>query len=144
MNKILLVFFCIVATPTIAWAESWEDRAENKIPWSAEFPDDPACWNPPVSPNSDNPWIVGRGDSPAYDGLRECFRACAENNTCYLEGWQDEVAGSATCKVRGILRGKKRGHSAYVWWKAKTALNKIEFPVLGMSPGKLHVVAWCE
>ena len=33
-----------------------------QIKLRGEFPDDPACWNPPVSRNTDNPWIVGKGD----------------------------------------------------------------------------------
>jgi len=84
------------------FAETWEDRAANKTPWSTEFPDDPVCWNPPIWTNNENPWIVGKGDNPGYDGLRDCFRVCAENDTCYKDGWQDKAAASATCELWGI------------------------------------------
>ena len=97
--------------------------------------------------NTENPWIVGRGDNPAYDGLRDCFRVCAENDTCYKDGWQDTDAGSARCRVRGEPRAPAPGYKSdgvYYWWEAKIALNEIEFPMVGFSPGKLHSIAWCE
>ena len=121
------------------FAETWEDRAANKTAWSAEFPDDPVCWNPPVWTNTENPWIVGKGDNPGYDGLRDCFRVCAENDTCYKDGWQDTDAGSASCRVRGAPR-----EVGYYWWETVIALNEIEFPMVVVSAGNLHSVAWCE
>ena len=147
INKILVVVCGLLAFQGYVFAETWEDRAANKTPWSTEFPDDPVCWNPPVWTNTENPWIVGRGDTPAYDGLRDCFRLCAENDTCYKDGWQDTDAGSARCRVRGAPRAPAPGFKSdgvYYWWEAKIALNEIEFPIVGFSPGKLHSIAWCE
>ena len=147
MKKILIVLFGLLVFQGYVFAETWEDRAANKTPWSAEYPDDPVCWNPPVWTNTENPWIVGRGDNPAYDGLRDCFRVCAENDTCYKDGWQDTDVGSARCRVRGAPRAPAPGFKSdgvYYWWEAKIALNEIEFPMVGFSPGKLHSVAWCE
>ena len=141
IRKMLVVLCGLLLFQSYVFAETWEDRAANKTPWSAEFADDPACWNPPVSWNTENPWIVGKGDNPGYDGLRNCFRVCAENDTCYLEGWQDTDGGSASCRVRGVPRNKSE---TYYWWEAKIALNEIEFPIVGFSPGKLHSVAWCQ
>ena len=144
IRKILVVVCGLLAFQGYVFAESWEERAASKTPWSADFPDDPACWNPPIGWNAENPWIVGKGDHPAYVGLWECFRACAENDTCYREGWQDEDAGSATCRARGIPQGTE-GLSTYVWWWAKTALNEITFQGAGgLTAGKLYIVAWCE
>jgi hypothetical protein len=104
-------------------------------------PDDSACWNPPVAWNIDNPWVVGKCDSDRYDGLSNCFRVCAENDACYKDGWRDEGAASATCKIRGPSQGRK---SDYVWWLATTTLQTIEFQGAGGIAEKLHVVAWCE
>ena len=60
------------------------------------------------------------------------------------EGWQDEDAGSATCRAREIPQGTE-GLSTYVWWWAKTALNEITFQGAGgLTAGKLYIVAWCE
>ena len=86
-------------------AESWQDRAARKAAWSADFPDDPACWD------TENPWIVGVGSHFLFEDLVDCFRVCAKNNTCYQAGWMDEDAASATCtssssdSLRNILRG---------------------------------------
>ena len=144
MRKMLIVLFGVLAFQSYVFAETWEDRAANKTPWSAEFPDDPACWNPPVGWNAENPWVVGKGDHSAYDGLSECFRVCADNNTCYRDGWQDTDAGSATCRARGVPQGTG-AVSTYVWWWAKTALNEITFQGAGgLTAGKLYIVAWCE
>ena len=97
-----------------------------------------------ISWNTENPWIVGKGDHEAYDGLSECFRVCADNNTCYRDGWQDTDAGSATCRARGVPQGTG-AVSTYVWWWAKTALNEITFQGAGgLTAGKLYIVAWCE
>ena len=147
IRKILVVLCGLLVFQGYVFAETWEDRAANKTPWSTEFPDDPVCWNPPVWTNTENPWIVGRGDNPAYDGLRDCFRVCAENDTCYKDGWQDTAAGTTRCRVRGAPRAPAPGFKSdgvYYWWEAKIALNEIEFPMVGFSPGKLHSVAWCE
>ena len=141
INKILILLFGLLAIQGYVFAQTWEDRAATNTPWSAEFPDDPACWKPSIWPNNENPWIVGKGDNPGYDGLRNCFIACAENDTCYQDGWQDTSAGSVSCTVRGVPRNKSQ---TYYWWEVKTALNEIEFPMVGFSPGKLHSVAWCE
>ena len=72
MKKMLIVLFGVLAFQSYVFAETWEDRAANKVAWSAENPDDPACWNPPVGWNTDNPWIVGKGDHEAYYGLANC------------------------------------------------------------------------
>ena len=147
IRKMLVVLCGVFAFQGYVFAETWEDRAANKTAWSAEFPDDPVCWNPPVWTNTENPWIVGKGDNPGYDGLRDCFRVCAENDTCYKDGWQDTDAGSARCRVRGAPRAPAPGYKSdgvYYWWEAKIALNEIEFPMVGFSPGKLHSIAWCE
>ena len=147
MKKILIVLFGALVFQGYVFAESWEERAASKTPWSTEFPDDPVCWNPPIWTNTENPWIVGRGDNPAYDGLRDCFRVCAENDTCYKDGWQDTDVGAARCSGRGAPRAPAPGYKSdgvYYWWEAKIALNEIEFPMVGFSPGKLHSVAWCE
>ena len=140
IRKILVVLCGLLAFQGYVFAETWEDRAANKTAWSAEFPDDPVGWNPPIWTNTENPWIVGKGDNPGYDGLRDCFRVCAENDTCYKDGWQDTDAGSARCRVRGAPRPE----TSYYWWETVIALNEIEFPMVGFSPGKLHSVAWCE
>ena len=139
MKKLLVVLFGMLIFQGYVFAETWEERAERKAPWSAEFPDDPGCWNPPVWTNTENPWIVGKGDNPGYDGLRDCFRVCAENDTCYKDGWQDTDAGSASCRVRGAPR-----EVGYYWWETVIALNEIEFPMVVVSAGNLHSVAWCE
>ena len=141
MKKLLIVLFGVLIFQGHVFAESWEERAARKAPWSSDFPDGPACWNPPIGWDTENPWIVGKGDSDGYDGLRNCFRVCAENDTCYRTGWQDDDASSATCKVRGPSQGRK---SDYVWWFATTTLQAIEFQGAGGIAGKLHVVAWCE
>jgi len=47
MKKILIVLFGVLAFQSTVFAETWEDRAANKVAWSVEFPDAPACWNPP-------------------------------------------------------------------------------------------------
>ena len=44
----------------------------------------------------ENPWVVGVGDHVAYHDLADCFRACAENDTCYRDNWKNEDAASAT------------------------------------------------
>ena len=139
MKKLLVVLFGMLVFQGYVFAETWEERAERKAPWSAEFPDDPVCWNPPIWTNNENPWIVGKGDNPGYDGLRDCFRVCAENDTCYKDGWQDTDAGSASCRVRGAPR-----EVGYYWWETVIALNEIEFPMVVVSAGNLHSVAWCE
>ncbi|SVB38039.1 uncharacterized protein METZ01_LOCUS190893, partial [marine metagenome] len=65
----LLVLFGMLVVQSYTFAETWQDRAANKTPWSAEFADDPACWNPPVGWNSENPWVVGKGDQRPIMGL---------------------------------------------------------------------------
>ena len=140
MRNMLIIVCCMLATQTIAWAETWEDRAAKKSVWSSDFPDDPACWNTSVGWNTGNPWVVGKGDHEAYYALANCFRACAENDTCYKDGWQDTDVGSASCRVRGAPRPE----TSYYWWETVIALNEIEFPMVGFSPGKLHSIAWCE
>ena len=80
----MLVVLCeLLAFQGYVFVETWEDRAANKASWSAEFPDDPACRNSPVGWNAENRWTIGKGDSPVYDGLQDCFRVCAEYDTCY-------------------------------------------------------------
>ena len=66
MKKLLIVLFGVLAFQGYVFAESWEGRAERMAPWSSDFPDDPACGNPPVGWNADNPWVVGKGDHEAY------------------------------------------------------------------------------
>ena len=85
-EKMLIVVLGVLAFQSAAWAETWEDRAARKAVWSTDFPDDPACWNPPVGWNTENLWVVGKGDHEAYYGLANCFRGCAENDTCYKDG----------------------------------------------------------
>ena len=136
--------FGVLAVQGYVLSESWEERTARKVPWSAEFPDDPACWNPSVGWDTENPWIVGKGDSDGYDGLRNCFRVCAENETCYREDWQDEDAALAKCRAKGLPQGTG-AVSTYVWWWATTALKSITFQGAGgVTDGKLYVVAWCE
>ena len=57
IRKMLVVLCGLLLFQSYVFAETWEDRAANKTPWSAEFPDDPACWNPPVGWNAENPWV---------------------------------------------------------------------------------------
>ena len=111
MKKILIVLFGVLAFQGYVFAESWEDRAARKAPWSADFPDDPACWDPSIAWDTENPWMVGVGSHFLFEDLVDCFRVCAKNNTCYQAGWMDEDAASATCtssssdSLRNILRG---------------------------------------
>ena len=158
IRKMLVVLCGLLLFQSYVFAETWEDRAANKTPWSAEFADDPACWNPPVSWNTENPWIVGKGDHEAYYGLANCFRVCAENDTCYKDGWQDEAGAATTCELWGIdqLRhvcvlatncdpDSEEYEPGPPWWKAETVLSSIMkgFAPKGM-PRKLYVMAWCE
>ena len=141
INKMLVVLIGVLAFQGTVFAESWEDRAARKAPWSAEFSDDPACWNPPVGRNTDNPWIVGKGDNEAYSGLVNCFRVCAENDTCYHDGWRDDIADSVTCEVRGP--GRKI--SGVPWWRGTLPLNSIWIQVEAQTGDpRLHILAWCE
>ena len=111
MKKILIILFGVLAFQGYVFAESWEERAASKTPWSSDFPDDPACWNPSVEWNTVNPWVVGIGAHFLYEDYADCSRVCAKNNTCYQEGWMDEDAALATCtssstdSLRNILRG---------------------------------------
>ena len=97
MKKILIVLFGVLVFQGYVFAESWEDRAERMAPWSSDFPDDPACWNRAVEWNTVNPWVVGIGSHFLYEDFADCFRVCAENNTCYLAGWMNEDAALAMC-----------------------------------------------
>ena len=42
MKMILIVLFGVLLFQGNVFAETWEDRAASKTPWSADFPDDPA------------------------------------------------------------------------------------------------------
>ena len=68
-------------------AESWQDHVVSKVAWNAEFPDDPAYWNPPVAWDTRIPSAVGRGHHNAYHSLADSFKACVGNDTCYRIGW---------------------------------------------------------
>ena len=111
MKKILIVLLGMLVFQSNVWAETWEDRAARKTAWSADFPDDPACWDPSIAWDTENPWIVGVGSHFLFEDLVDCFRVCAKNNTCYQAGWMDEDTASATCtssssdSLRNILRG---------------------------------------
>ena len=103
---------------------------------------------------SENLWVVDKGDHEAYYGLANCFRGCAENDTCYKDSWRDEAAASTTCDLRGIdqfivmcaQEGATcpAGSSGPPWWKATTALKSIKPIGAGGMPGKLYAMAWCE
>ena len=95
MKEILIVLFGVLAFQGYVFAESWEERAARKAPWSADFPDDPACWNRAVEWNTVNPWVVGIGSHFLYEDFADCFRVCAKNDTCYRVGWEDEDTASA-------------------------------------------------
>ena len=102
--------------------------------------------------------MVGKGDHEAYYGLANCFRACAENDTCYKDGWQDKAAASTTCELWSFDQFR---HTCVLdancdpdsddyepgplWWKATAALKSI---VKGYAPTgqseKLYVMAWCK
>ena len=97
MKKILIVLFGALVFQGYVFAESWEERAASKTPWSADFPDDPACWNRAVEWNTVNPWLVGIGSHFLYEDFADCFRVCAKNDTCYRALWQDEDTASAMC-----------------------------------------------
>ena len=160
MKKILIVLFGVLVFQGHVFAESWEERAASKTPWSADFPDDPACWNPPVGWNTDNPWVVGKGDHEAYYALANCFRTCAANDTCYRDGWHDEDGASAACDVRGIdkyrhiCEGEDNcdpNSDSYVWgppwWKVTTTLNALRAVGIGSGGGvsmKMYIMAWCK
>ena len=98
IRKILVVVCGLLAFQGNVFAETWEDRAASKTPWSADFPDDPACWNRAVEWNTVNPWLVGIGSHFLYEDFADCFRVCAKNDTCYRVGWEDEDTASAMCK----------------------------------------------
>ena len=141
ISKMLVLLCGALIFQGYVFAETWEDRAANKVAWSAEFPDDPACWNPPVGWNTDNPWIVGKGYHEAYSSLANCFRVCAENDTCYRDDWRDDIAGSVTCEVRGPVRQI----SGVPWWKGTLPLNSIWIQVEAQTGDpRLHILAWCE
>ena len=158
IRKILVVVCGLLAFQGYVFAETWQDRAANKTPWSTQFPDDPACWNTSVGWNTENPWVVGKGDHEAYYALANCFRTCAGNDTCYKDGWQNEAAAATTCELWGIDQFR---HVCVLetncdpdsddyepgppWWKAETVLNSIMkgFAPHGMSR-KLYIMAWCE
>ena len=158
MKKLLIVLFGLLAFQGYVFAESWEERAASKTPWSSDFPHDPACWNPPVGWNADNPWVVGKGDHEAYYGLANCFRACAANDTCYRDGWHDEAGASAACDVWGIDQYRHiceredncdPDSDSYQdgppWWKVTIALKAITMIGAGnFADGKMYVIAWCE
>ena len=63
-------------------------------PWSIEFPDDPACWNPAVEWNNENPWVVGIGNHDEYKDLSGCISVCAAYVTCYRKGYDEEEGAS--------------------------------------------------
>ena len=44
MKKMLIVLFGVLAFQITVFAETWEDRAANKVAWSVEFPDDPVSY----------------------------------------------------------------------------------------------------
>ena len=44
MKKLLIVLFGVLAFQGFVFAESWEERAASKTPWSSDFPDDPTRW----------------------------------------------------------------------------------------------------
>ena len=73
MKKILIVLFGLLVFQGYVFAESWEERAERKAPWSADFPDDPACWNRAVEWNTVNPWLVGIGSHFLYEDFADCL-----------------------------------------------------------------------
>jgi hypothetical protein len=78
------------------FAESWEERASTKTPWSADFPDDPACWNPSVEWNTDNPWVIGMGNHDEYKDLSGCISVCAGHATCYRKDYDEEEVRMTT------------------------------------------------
>ena len=102
--------------------------------------------------------MVGKGDHEAYYGLANCFRVCAENDTCYKDGWRDETASSAACDVWGIDQYRHiceredncdPDSDSYQdgppWWKVTIALKAIRMIGAGnMTDGKMYVIAWCE
>ena len=95
IRKMLVVLCGVLAFQGYVFAETWEDRAASKTPWSTDFPDDPACWNRAIEWNSENPWVVGIGSHFLYEDFADCYRACAENDTCYRTGWTEEDAAAA-------------------------------------------------
>ena len=97
IRKMLVVLCGLLLFQSYVLAETWEDRAASKTPWSADFPDDPACWNRAVEWNTVNPWLVGIGSHFLYEDFADCFRVCAKNDTCYRVGWEDEDTASAMC-----------------------------------------------
>ena len=97
IRKILVVVCGLLAFQGYVFAETWEDRAARNAPWSAEFPDDPACWNADVEWDAEYPWIVGIGKHFLFEDFVDCYRFCAKNNTCYRIGWAEEDIASAPC-----------------------------------------------
>ncbi len=144
MKKLLIVLFGALAFQTSVWGdlwppspfnEGWEDRAATNTPWSTEFEDDPVCWNPQIWHGTENPWVVGVGDHVAYHDLADCFRACAENDTCYRDNWKNEDAASATCKLgrRPLWLGARM-------WQVTIPLSALVTPSTQYS---FYVMAWC-
>ena len=97
IRKMLVVLCGLLLFQSYVLAETWEDRAASKTPWSTDFPDDPACWNRAVEWNTVNPWLVGIGSHFLYEDFADCFRVCAKNDTCYRVGWEDDDTASAMC-----------------------------------------------
>ena len=79
------------------FVETWEDRAARKLPWSAKFPDDPACWNADVEWDAEYSWIVELGKYVLFEDFVDCYRSCVRNNTCYRVGWAEDNIVSAPC-----------------------------------------------
>ena len=62
-------------------------------------------------------------------------------DTCYRDGWKDDIAGSVTCDVQGQVRE----NTGVPWWRGTLTLKSRWIQVEAQTGDpRLHIVAWCE
>ncbi len=128
MRSIVMLLLGVLLFQSAVYAETWEDRAARKTPWSTDFPNDPACWNPDVGWNTTNPWIVGIGGHFLFEDFADCFKACARYDTCYRTGWVDEDIASSPCTSSSAtsLRDGLNTEYGFVLGNGKTSKSRCK------------------